>query len=75
MNIQLNGELRTLPASATLLDLLAAEQLLQRRVAVEVNGEIVSRSRHAEHVLAEGDVVEIVHALGGVEVTTPSSGG
>ncbi|WP_248785349.1 sulfur carrier protein ThiS, partial [Escherichia coli] len=65
MNIQLNGEPRTLPASATLHDLLQAEQLLQRRVAVEVNGEIVSRSRHGEHVLAEGDVVEIVHALGG----------
>lgn len=65
MNIQLNGAPRTLPASATLLDLLTAEQLLQRRVAVEVNGEIVSRSRHAEHVLAEDDVVEIVHALGG----------
>ena len=67
MNIQLNGEPRTLPASATVHDLLEAEQLLQRRVAVEVNGEIVSRSRHGEHVLAEGDVVEIVHALGGVE--------
>lgn len=65
MDIQLNGEPRTLPASATLHDLLQAEQLLQRRVAVEVNGEIVSRSRHGEHVLAEGDVVEIVHALGG----------
>ncbi len=65
MNIQLNGEPRALPASATLHDLLEAEQLLQRRVAVEVNGEIVSRSRHGEHVLAEGDVVEIVHALGG----------
>lgn len=65
MNIQLNGELRTLHASATLHDLLEAEQLLQRRVAVEVNGEIVSRSRHGEHRLAEGDVVEIVHALGG----------
>ena len=50
MNIQLNGEPRTLPASATLHDLLEAEQLLQRRVAVEVNGEIVSRSRHREHV-------------------------
>ncbi|OLI87291.1 sulfur carrier protein ThiS, partial [Xanthomonas oryzae] len=30
-----------------------------------VNGEIVSRGRHAEHALHEGDVVEIVHALGG----------
>ena len=58
MNIQLNGEPRTLPASATLHDLLQAEQLLQRRVAVEVNGEIVSRSRHGDYVLAEGDVVE-----------------
>ncbi len=65
MNIQLNGEPRALPASATLHDLLEAEQLLQRRVAVEVNGEIVSRSRHGEHVLAEGDVVEIVPAVGG----------
>lgn len=65
MNIQLNGEARTLPDSATLLDLLQAEQLLERRVAVEVNGEIVTRSLHPSHVLAEGDVVEIVHALGG----------
>ncbi|MBH1650074.1 sulfur carrier protein ThiS [Stenotrophomonas maltophilia] len=65
MNIQLNGEPRVLPASATLHDLLEAEQLLQRRGAVEGNGEIGSRSRHGAHVLAEGDGVEIVHALGG----------
>ncbi|GAB3057310.1 sulfur carrier protein ThiS [Stenotrophomonas tumulicola] len=65
MNIQLNGEARTLPDPSTLLDLLQAEQLLERRVAVEVNGEIVTRSLHASHVLADGDVVEIVHALGG----------
>ncbi|KAF1014555.1 MAG: Sulfur carrier protein ThiS [Stenotrophomonas maltophilia] len=65
MNIQLNGEPRTLPAAATLHDLLQAEQLLERRVAVEVNGQIITRSRHGEHALAEGDVVEIVHALGG----------
>ncbi len=65
MNIQLNGQPRTLPASATVHDLLQAEQLLERRVAVEVNGGIVTRSLHASHVLAEGDVVEIVHALGG----------
>jgi len=65
MNIQLNGQPRTLSASATIHDLLQAEQLLERRVAVEVNGEIVTRSLHASHVLAEGDVVEIVHALGG----------
>lgn len=65
MNIQLNGEPRTLPAPATVHDLLAAEDLLERRVAVEVNGQIVSRSQHGAHALADGDVVEIVHALGG----------
>ena len=65
MDITLNGEPRTLPASTTLSDLLRAEGLLERRVAVEVNGHIVTRSLHGCHGLAEGDVVEIVHALGG----------
>lgn len=65
MNVQLNGENRQLPHNATLHDLLQVEQLLERRIAVEVNGEIVSRSRHAGHALQDGDVVEIVHALGG----------
>ena len=36
-----------------------------RRVAVEVGREIVPRSAHATRVLAEGDRVEVVHALGG----------
>ena len=45
--------------------LLQAQGLGERRVAVEVNGEIVPRGQHAGHVLAAGDQVEIVHALGG----------
>ncbi len=65
VNITLNGEPRQLPQSATVLDLLQAEHLTERRVAVEVNAEIVIRSLHATHVLEDGDVVEIVHALGG----------
>lgn len=65
MNIQLNGAPRQLPQSTTVQQLLDLEQLTQRRVAVEVNGEIVTRSLHGSHALAEGDVVEIVHALGG----------
>ena len=45
--------------------LLAAEGLAGRRIAVEVNGEIIPRTRHADTALNAGDVVEIVHALGG----------
>ena len=39
--------------------------LAGKRVAVEVNLEIVPRSQHATRVLREGDRVEIVHAIGG----------
>jgi sulfur carrier protein len=65
MDIQLNGQPRRLAADTTLAALLDAEGLAERRVAVEINGEIVPRGRHAEHRLHEGDQVEIVHALGG----------
>lgn len=65
MNIQLNGQARPLSHPLTVLELLANEGLAERRVAVEVNGQIVPRSRHGEHVVQDGDLVEIVHALGG----------
>jgi sulfur carrier protein len=64
MEIVLNGEPRDV-AAATVLELLQALAMGERRVAVEINGEIVPRSRHGEHVLTQGDRVEIVHALGG----------
>ena len=65
MQIQLNGEARRIDPGTTIAALLETEGLAQRRVAVEVNGEIVPRGRHAEHPLHDGDRVEIVHALGG----------
>jgi sulfur carrier protein len=65
MDIHLNGEPRTLAAAATIADLLRIEGLADRRVAVEVNGAIVPRGAHAAHALADGDRVEVVHALGG----------
>ena len=65
MQIHLNGEPRAIAAQTTVLELVKAEGLADRRVAVEVNGEIVPRGRHGERALSEGDRVEIVHALGG----------
>jgi sulfur carrier protein len=65
MEIILNGDSLTVQEGTTVAGLLQSQQLGERRVAVEINGEIVPRGRHAEHVLAAGDRVEIVHALGG----------
>lgn len=65
MEITFNDAPRTLPAGSTVAALLRLEGLADRRVAVEVNREIVPRSAHGTHVLAPGDRVEVVHALGG----------
>jgi len=65
MDIELNGQPRRIDAGTSILALLENEGLAERRVAVEVNGEIVPRSAHAAHALIDGDRVEIVHALGG----------
>ena len=65
MDIELNGQPSTQQADCTLAELLETEGFAQRRVAVEVNGEIIPRGSHASHVLQAGDRVEIVHALGG----------
>ena len=39
--------------------------LTGKRIAMEVNKEIVPRSRYAQHTFAAGDQIEIVHAVGG----------
>ena len=65
MRIQLNGEPCELPDGETVAGLLALQELTGRRVAVELNLDIVPRSQHGETVLKEGDQVEVVHAIGG----------
>ena len=65
MQIFLNGQAHECAAATTIAALLAETGHGERRIAVEVNREIVPRSRHAEHVLGEGDRVEIVQAIGG----------
>ncbi|MGH8190006.1 MAG: sulfur carrier protein ThiS [Rhodanobacteraceae bacterium] len=65
MQITLNGKTRECRPAITVAALLAETGHGDRRVAVEVNREIVPRSRHGQHALHEGDRVEIVQAIGG----------
>jgi sulfur carrier protein len=65
MRIHLNGEPRDLPGPLTVSELLASAGYAHKRVAVEVNRDIVPKSRHDTQRLAEGDRVEIVQAIGG----------
>ncbi|MDR3298530.1 MAG: sulfur carrier protein ThiS [Candidatus Accumulibacter sp.] len=65
MFISLNGESRQFPDRLTVAALVESLGCSGRRIAVERNGEIVPRGRHAEVVLADGDSIEIVVAVGG----------
>jgi sulfur carrier protein len=65
MHIQLNGEPFELPDGDSVAALLTRLDLAGRRVAVELNLDIVPRSQHESTALREGDQVEVVHAIGG----------
>ena len=65
MKIMLNGQEKSFKAPLTVSALLQDMGLGERRVAVEVNREIVSRSRHNEFQLKDNDRVEVVFAIGG----------
>jgi len=65
MTVTLNGEERECPQGATLADLVAELGLSKRRIAVELNRNIIPRDEYTEHRLQPGDVIEIVHFVGG----------
>lgn len=65
MQIIVNGDAREVQQDCTAAELVFELGLTGRRIAMEVNLEIVPRSTFAEHHLRPGDRVEIVHAIGG----------
>lgn len=65
MNILLNGAPHEIADDLCLADLIAQLDLIGQRFAVEVNAELVPRSRFAECHLISGDRVEIIQAVGG----------
>jgi sulfur carrier protein len=65
MLVTVNGEGRDVPGGTTVRGLIELLDLTGGPVAVERNGEVVPRAEHVATALAEGDVVEVVHFVGG----------
>lgn len=65
LRIHLNGEPRDIPAESRLDDLLTVLALPSQRIAVELNGEVVTRPKWSETPVNEGDRIEVVHFVGG----------
>jgi len=65
LNITLNGEPRQFASELSVAGLVEQLGYAGKRIAVERNGEIVPKSRHASTPLVSGDRLEIVVAVGG----------
>ena len=69
MNVVVNGEETEVADGASVVEVVSALGLKAERVAVEVNHKIIRRADWISTALSEGDRVEVVHFVGGGEVT------
>lgn len=65
IEIILNGTAQQVPENLSLLELLELNGLVERRLAVEHNLQVIAHSELATRRLQSGDRLEIVHAIGG----------
>ena len=65
MHILVNGDPLEVQEDANVSTLIEHLKLAGKRLAVELNGEIIPRSAHAQTPLHAQDRVEIVQAIGG----------
>ena len=65
MTIKLNGDPHHIPGPLSVSELLEELEIDARRVAVELNLDVVKKSAYGSSVIKEGDEVEIVNFVGG----------
>jgi sulfur carrier protein len=65
VQVTVNDEPHVLPDGATVADLVTALGLGGRRIAVELNRSVVPRAAYLSTTLHEGDIVEVIHFVGG----------
>jgi len=65
MELIVNGEPKTLTEGLSVAGLLTELGMTGRRIALELNGEILPRSEFGQTMLSGGDTLEIVQAIGG----------
>ena len=63
--MKVNGQQEFLEEAISLAELLATKGYASSKVAVELNGRIVSRTEYLSTILQDADVLEIVCFVGG----------
>ncbi len=65
IQVTVNGKNREILENSTLDFLLETLELTNKRIAIEMNGEIIPRSQYTTTTLTQADQLEIVIAVGG----------
>lgn len=65
MNITVNGSQHSFPPEASLTQLLELLEMQDKRIALEINKEVIPKGEYGSYTLNEGDNIEIIQAIGG----------
>ena len=65
IKIKVNGKLKTVNRNSNLLILIKNLKIQLKKVAIEMNGEIVDKKKLNRIILKNNDMIEIVHFIGG----------
>ena len=61
----INGTIRQVETGTTIFNLVTDLDIAHKKIALEINGEIIPRSHFKSRILQDGDQIEIVTAVGG----------
>jgi len=65
IKIKLNGKLKTIDENSTLFNIIKVSKISLKKVAIELNQEIVDKKKLKLINLKKNDKIEIVHFIGG----------
>ena len=65
IKIKVNGKFKSIPNSYKISDLVKELKIPLKKVAVEVNQEIIDKKRTSKIILKKNDNIESVHFIGG----------
>ena len=65
IQIILNGKPHNIKEKTNIISLLETLSLSEKKVAIEINEEVLPRDNYAKKILSDKDRVEIVHFIGG----------
>jgi sulfur carrier protein len=65
IKIKVNGKIKSISDNYNMLDLLKNLNIPMKKVAIELNKEIMDKKKISKIILKKNDKIEIVHFIGG----------